>query len=77
MPGVPAAPKSALEVEVFHVGVGRAEEPAEEWPQIGMEWHIEKGVRHIADSHESIRGEEPIEGSEGEPKACRICGRIV
>ena len=69
MPGIPAAPKSA-EVEVFHDGVGRAEEPAEERPHIGMEWHVEKGVRHIADSHERIRGEEPthlIEGGEGEP----------
>ena len=80
MPGIPAAPKSAdVEVQVFHYGVGRAEEPAEERPHIGMEWHVEKGVRHIADSHEVVSGEEPtdlLEGSEGEPKACHICGRI-
>ena len=77
-PGRPEI-RRRVEVEVFHDGVGRAEEPAEERPHIGMEWHVEKSVRHIADSHERIRGEEPthlIEGGEGEPKACHICGRI-
>ena len=48
-PGRPEI-RRRVEVEVFHDGVGCAEEPAEERPHIGMEWHVEKGVRHIADS---------------------------
>ena len=69
-PGRPEI-RTRVEVEVLHVGVGRAEEPEEEErPHIRMEWQVEEGVRHIADPHERVGGEEPtdlLEGSGGEP----------
>ena len=69
-PGRPEI-RTRVEVQVLHVGVGRAEEPEEEErPHIRMEWQVEEGVRHIADPHEVVSGEEPtdlLEGSEGEP----------
>ena len=69
-PGRPEI-RTRVEVQVLHVGVGRAEEPEEEErPHIRMEWQVEEGVRHIADLHERVSGEEPtdlLEGSEGEP----------
>ena len=69
----PGRPKirTRVEVQMFHVGVRRAKEPGEEErPHIGMEWQVEEGIRHIANPHERISGEEPtdlIEGIEGEP----------
>ena len=73
MPGVPAAPKSAhvLRYKCSASESRRAEEPEEEErPHIGMEWQVGEGVRHIADPHEVVSGEEPadlLEGSRGEP----------
>ena len=69
-PGRPEI-RTRVEVQVLRVGIGRAEEPEEEErPHIGMEWQVEEGVRHVADPHERVGGEEPtdlLEGSEGEP----------
>ena len=68
-PGRPEI-RTRVEVQVLHVGIGRAEEPEEEErPHIRMEWQVGEGVRHIADPHERVGGEEPadlLEGSEGE-----------
>ena len=45
-PGRPEI-RRRVEVEVFHDGVGRAEEPAEERSHIGMEWHVECFLRRV------------------------------